>query len=329
MFCHMIPRETISAYVKTRLPQRIRFLQVTVPPEGSHLVDEKARLKYMDKFGIDVEVLAFSQVGELWQTLSEGEKLRFTKIVNDSMAAVANRNPGRLVASAVLPVLGGEAVDELVRAIEELGLKGCMIYSNVGGKPLDSPEFLPFFQKMAKYDLPIFIHPTNWKYYDWVFDYQLLQIFGWPFDTSLAMGRLVFGGIMEKFPNLKVIAHHLGGMIPSQGERIAGFYEEAKENPELLAHYFPNSRSLKKSPLEYFKRFYGDTAVEGSVSALRCGCEFFGTDRVVFATDYPFGPQNGESYTRAALECIRKSGLSKEDQEKILEKNARRLLRIK
>ena len=327
-FCHFIPMQAIHDYVMMRMPSRLNFLEVSISQAGFHLADDEARIAYMDKFGIDIEVISFSQVGDLWQTLSEGEKLRFVKTVNDSMAKTSEKHKERLIAVATLPLLNGEALDELERAIGELGLRGCMIYSNVNGKPLDSPEFMPFYEKMSKFGLPIFIHPTNWPYYDWIGEYQLGQIFGWPFDTSLAVGRLVLGGVLEKHPNLKIIVHHMGAMIPFFAERMDGFYQEARSNPKLLAQAYGTRKALKALPKRYLRMLYGDTVVNGSAAALRCGYDFFGADHILFATDYPFGPKRGVEWTRRTLEIVRDSGFSREDKAKIMEGNARRLLRI-
>ena len=327
-FCHFIPKEAIRAYVGMRVPARMNFLDVAISEAGSHLADDDARVAYMDKFGIDTEVLSFSQVGDLWQTLTDGEKLRFTRVVNDSMARVAQRHKGRLVALATFSLLEGEALDELDRAVGDLGLKGCMIYSNINGKPLDSPEFMPFYQRMAKHGVPLFIHPTNSPYYDWINEYQLGQVFGWPFDTSLAVGRLVFGGVLEKFPDLKIIVHHMGAMIPFFAKRLDSFYEEAMSDPEMFGRAYQNRPALKSPPSQYLKRLYGDTVVNGSAAALKCGYEFFSAEHTVFATDYPFGPGRGIKWTQQTLEIIRSSGFSQDEMAKILEGNIRQLLKI-
>jgi len=193
----------------------------------------------------------------------------------------------------------------------------------MSGEPLDSPAFLPFYEKMAKYNLPIWIHPTHWEYYRWIHDYRLIQIFGWPFDTSLAMARLVFGGILQRYPDLKFIIHHLGGMIPYFSERITGFYED---DPHVYGALFPYE--LQKPPIKYFKMMYADTVVNGSISALKCGYSFYGPEHVVFATDHPFGPEKGERWTREILKSVRTLEIPPEDKQKIFEDNARRILKL-
>ena len=324
IFSHIYPKKFLKAYVKTQLPQLLRFVEAEYGAGDAYFIDEDARIKYMDKYGIEFEVLTIA-LPDVWQTI--GEPIKLTRLANDSMAEAIEKHSQRLLGTATLPLLTGEALDELDRAIRDLGLKGVQIFSNMGGKPLDSPEFTSFYEKMSKYDLPIWIHPTHWEYYSWIQDYRLLQIFGWPFDTSLAMGRIVFGGILQKYPNLKFIIHHLGGMIPYFDERIRGFYDEALMHSHVYGgHLFPYD--LKKDPIEYFKMMYADTVVNGSIPALKCGYSFYGSEHVVFATDYPFGPEKGERWTREILKSVKELDISEEHKRNIFEDNARKLLKI-
>jgi len=324
LFCHICPRNFLKAYVKTQVPQLLRFVEAAYAAGDAYFVDENTRLKYMDKYGIDIEVLTLS-IPHIWHNIRDPIKL--VTLANDAMAEIAQKNSPRLLGTATLPVLTGEALDELDSAISDLGLKGVQIYSNMSGDPLDSPAFLPFYEKMAKHNLPIWIHPTHWEYYSWIQDYRLIQIFGWPFDTSLAMARLVFGGILQRYPTLKFIIHHLGGMIPYFSERISGFYDEAIMHPHVYgAHLFPYE--LTKPPIEYFKMMYADTVVNGSIPALKCGFSFYGPEHVVFATDHPFGPEKGERWTREILKSVRALEIPAEDKQKIFEDNARRILKL-
>jgi len=320
LFCHIYPKNFLKAYVKTQLPQLLRFVEAEYGVGDAYFVDEDARIKYMDKYGIDIEVLTLA-LPHIWQTISDPIKL--VKLANDSMAEVAEKHSQRLLGTATLPVLTGEALDELDRAISELDLKGVQIFTNINGKPLDSPEFMPFYEKMSKFDLPIWIHPTHWEYYNWIQDYRLIQILGWPFDTSLAMARIVFGGILQKYPNLKFIIHHLGGMIPYFDERINGFYED---DPHVYGALFPYE--LKRPPTEYFKMMYADTVVNGSIPALKCGYSFYGPEHMVFATDYPFGPEKGERWTREILKSVKDLDIPEKEKKMIFEDNARKILKI-
>ena len=331
MFCHIYPVEFLRAYNKTQLPQLLKFVDATAGPEAAYMVDHNARIEYMDRHKIDIEVLTLAFQNAI-DTLTEKDLMKITKIANDSIANVASRHPERMVGIAMLPKLTEEYLDELDRSIKDLGMRGCVIFTNILGKPVDSPEFLHFFERMAKYDLPILLHPTNWAYYPWVREYRLGQIFGWPFDTSLAMARIVFGGIFQRFPNLKIVTHHLGGMIPFYGERVREFYDETMDQPEIYgAGLFPYSEMMQKAashPLDDFKKFYGDTVVYGNMPSLKCGLDFFGSDHVVFATDYPFGTNKGERLTGEIIDSLMKLDVDEKERQNIFESNARRILKL-
>lgn len=330
IFCHIAPRRFLNQYAKSQLPQLLRFLNVSADSEHGHFVDEDERIKLMNKYNIDIEVLSL-QPSTIWDNIKDSNLLEMTRLANDTMAEVVSRHKDRMLGIATLPMLsGGEFLDELDRAVNDLGMKGCQVFSNVRGKPLDSPEFIPFFERMERYNLPILLHPTNWQYYQWISEYRLIQIFGWPFDTSLAMARLVFGGVLYKFPNLKIVTHHLGAMVPHFAERIRTFYDEAIMHPETYGgtSMFPFAEKMPKHPMEYFKQFYADTVENGGLSALKCGFDFFGADHVVFATDYPFGPKNGELWTESIIRTVNDIDITQEERQKILEKNARKILKL-
>jgi aminocarboxymuconate-semialdehyde decarboxylase len=145
--------------------------------------------------------------------------------------------------------------------------------------------------------------------------WRMMLIYGWPFDTTQAIHRLIFSGTLEKYPSLKIVTHHLGAMLPFFDRRL-----------EIESLDIPVK--LPKPLSEYFKMIYGDTSIEGSVSALTCGYSFFGPDRIVFGTDYPFGPETGELRVRVNLNAIKSMDISEVDRTKILEGNAKKILKI-
>ncbi|MGI0092041.1 MAG: amidohydrolase family protein [Nitrososphaerales archaeon] len=317
----------LNEYVKTQLPLSMRFIDSQVSHDVSFFVDPEVRLRAMDKYKIDIDVLTIAFQDAI--NIPKEDVSRITKVANESLAEVVNKHPDRLIGTATVLNPEGEGLDELDHAIRDLGMKGALIFSNVNGKPLDSPEFIPFYEKMVHYDLPIFIHPADWPYYSWVGEYRLDRILGWPFDTSLAMGRLVFGGVMRRFPNLKIIAHHLGGMIPHFSERIQVFVDQAESNPKWGAtEMFQEQLKAKENIMESFKSFYGDTVIFGNKAALKCGLDFFGADHVVYATDYPFGAEEGEQNIKLNTKFVEELDIPETDKEKIFEKNARRLLKL-
>jgi aminocarboxymuconate-semialdehyde decarboxylase len=205
-------------------------------------------------------------------------------------------------------------------------LRGVQLYTDIQGVPLDDPRFRPFFAKVAELDVPILLHPvrsadrpdypteTASKFDTW-------RAIGWLYDTVSAMARLAFSGVFDRHPDIKIVTHHLGGFAPYAAERIREGYDKllnaARAKNEPLG--------LQQHPFEYFKQFYADTITIGSVSALRCGIDFFGVDRVMFATDMPFDTQGGLKYIDVALKAMEAIDLSPADKAKIFEHNAVRV----
>ena len=163
------------------------------------------------------------------------------------------------------------ALEEMDHAIGKLGAKGIQVFTNVNGRPLDDPEFYPVFERCVKrYDLPIWLHPVRRSDFpDYLSEtkskYEIWWLFGWPYETSACMARLVFSGMLEKLPNMKIITHHLGAMAPYFDARISlGMDQMGTRTPD--EDYVGLRARMKKSPLEFFRMFYGDTAVNGSAS---------------------------------------------------------------
>ena len=259
----------------------------------------------------------------------------FARVANDGMAEICKRWPEQFpVFVASLPMNNvPAALEEMERAIDGLGARGIQIVSNVNGRPLDDPEFFPIFEAMAtRYDLPVWMHPfrpgttTDYKGEERS-RYEIWQVLGWPFETSVAMARMVFSGLLEKLPNLRIITHHCGGMLPYFAGRAETLWAQLGSRSadgseaEVL-------KRLSKPPMAYFKMFYGDTVLGGSTAALRCGLDFFGIDHVVFASDCPFDPEGGPMFIREGIRSIEDLGLDDADAEKLYLGNALRLMRL-
>jgi aminocarboxymuconate-semialdehyde decarboxylase len=223
-------------------------------------------------------------------------------------------------------------LQETRRAIHELGAVGVQVYSNVLGRPLTDPATLPLFDLMAELDLPIWLHPARGAAFpDYIGEqkshYEIWWTFGWPYETSVAMAHIVFAGLFDKHPRLKIITHHMGGMIPYFEGRVGPGWDQlgtrtSDEDYRLLL------KKLKKRPLDYFRMFYADTALFGAYEATVCGLKFFGADRVLFASDSPFDPEKGSAYIRWTIEIIDRLDLTAEQRHAIYEGNARRLCRL-
>src|SRR4030042_5785506 len=279
--------------------------------------DIENRVRVLDKFKIDKQVLTIARPS-IWINMPQNIALKMTRTANDIMAKTPKQFPDRFIPTGTLPFLSEEFIPEFDRCIGDLGMKGIQIFTNIGGKPLDDPESRWFFSKANSTRTPIWIHPQLRE--EWSEVFSLDKILGWLFDTSLALCRLVFSGMMEDYPDLIIITHHMGAMVAHFSERIRGCY--------LGRDLFPQAQfiSLPKDPLEYFKKFYGDTVLNGAQHAFECGYKFFGSDHIVFATDYPFGPEKGERWIEGALHQIKATHLPQTEKDQILGGNLQRLL---
>ena len=269
------------------------------------------------------------------ETVSKGDPriaLELAQIGNDGLAELVAKHPRQFPAFvAQAPLSAADAgAEEVVRAITKLGAVGAQIFSNVGGKPLDSPQYEPFFAAISALDKPIWLHPARGaEHPDYLGEnqslYEIWWTFGWPYETSVAMARLVFSKILDRYANLKIIAHHLGAMVPYFEGRVGpGWDQLGKRTTDR--DYFALLKSLKKRPLDYFKQdFYADSAVFGSRAATVCGLDFYGADKVVFASDCPFDPEGGPGYIRATIDILDSLAIAKADRDKIYCGNIERL----
>lgn len=263
------------------------------------------------------------------ETIADPEKAaEFAKLANDEMAELVSKYPERFVAAiAALPMNNMDAaLEETDRAIKDLRFRGVELFTPVNDKqPVDSPEFMPLYEKMNQYNLPILLHPN--RYQD-VADYRtekeskymVYHIFGWPYETSAAMARFVFSGILEKYPNLKIITHHNGAMVPFLESRIC-------EQQYRRQMHKPAYAELTKPPIEYFKMFYADTVIR-TVPALMCTYHFFGVDHVLFGTDMPHGFQLGGRSIQQSINGIEQMDIGDKEKQMIFEGNAIKLLRL-
>lgn len=282
--------------------------------------DPERRISHMDQFGVDVQVLSIPAPGA--DRLEARDAFEVARVGNDALADWCRKHPQRFVGLFTLPTASVTAsLDELERAVNELGLKGFGCYSNLNGKPLDSEEFFPLYERLAKYRLPVYIHPTAPLATEVTgLDIMPVLIYGWAFDSTVAMTRLVYGRVVERFPEIDFVVADVGGVLSFFAQRATNIY--AGRTEEIHQRY-----GLKENPLDSFKRFYVDTADHPSLT-LRCALEFFGADRLVLGTNYPYGPEEGCRFMKNSLEAIGGLGLERGQTEKILGGNAARVLRL-
>ncbi len=294
-----------------------------VKPQATDVV---ARVAQMDRCGIDYQLATpMPSLDPNNMPLDTATEIAACKAINDSMARITEESKGRIMCAGAVPLsdIAKQGGKEMERVVKHLGLKGFSVTTNIKGKPLDAPQFRDFWACAAGLTTTVFLHPadsagTGDRSYE--ADYELNVVFGWPFETTLALCRLVFSGVMEEFPGLKIVNHHLGGMIPFYWARMQEHWV-----PEYAGR---SGVALKRPMKEYFGKFYYDTAVGDSPDSINQVYKLFGADHLVFATDAPFGPGNGDERLRLYPEVIRKLALSKEDINSILGENAKMLLAV-
>ncbi|HKC32098.1 MAG TPA: amidohydrolase family protein [Xanthobacteraceae bacterium] len=325
IYCHIFPERFFQEMIRvapnlTNIGQRLRNVK--------KLFDLDLRFGEMDQYGDYRQVISLPNPPI--EDLAGGETgLALARIGNDAMAELAQKHPDRFagfVAAVSLTDVDG-SIAEARRAVGDLGACGIQVFTSIAGRPLDDAAFRPVFAEMAKLDLPIWLHPARTAgMSDYAAEpksrFEMWWCFGWPYDTSVAMSRLVFSGLFDRHPAIKIITHHCGGMIPYFDGRIGAGMEVlgSRTSDEDYSKILPN---LKRPHLDYFRDFYGDTAMFGGKYGIACGLEFFGPDKIVFATDTPLGP------IKPTIEAIDRLELDDADRRKIYVGNAEKLLKTK
>ena len=297
------------------------------------LYDVDARLRIMDTFGEYQQILTLS-APPIEAMSGPDVTPGLARMANDGMAALVKKYPDRFPAFIASLAMNNpeEASKEVDRAVKELDARGVQIFSNVNGEPLDQEKYWPIFEKMAAYDLPIWLHPARGEDMpDYKTEtkspFEIWWVLGWPYETSVAMARLVFWRIFEKLPNIKIITHHMGAMIPYFDGRVGPGWDQMGAR-QANEDYAELKAGLTKRPIDYFKMFYADTALFGSDAGTECGLKFFGPDKCLFASDCPFDPEGGPMYIRETIRVLDKLGIPESDRKKLYEDNTRRLLKL-
>jgi len=283
-------------------------------PEQYDEPDLERRIEFLDQHGIDMQVLSTPRASDY--SAEDGPEL--ARITNDGIAQVVKKYPNRFLGLASIPIKNkAKALDEMDRAINELGLRGICISGNIGGIPLDSDYLWPFYKKVAELDIPMFVHPGFPAGADQMKDYGLIPIVGFEFDLILAQVRIIYGGVLEEFPTLKFIFSHLGGGIPFLKQRIENGWGFAKTVPDKKAR-------ISKPPSYYLEQLYFEI-VSFYKPAIMCSIQCSGVGKLLFGTDYPLYPLGDIPYS---IKVMKELDLCQSDREKILGGNARRLFKI-
>lgn len=299
------------------------------------LIDPEVRLGLMDKLGIDKHVLV--PLPELGMTPEVESNPVFcaevARICNDELANLVAKYPSRFVGIAMVPSANAEVmVAELERAVKTLKLRGGVVGTAVEQRITpDDPQFDPLYAKCAELGVPLYLHPghspalPDYTHEKGGSKYQYFQAFSWLNDSTLAMTRLVFSGVFERHPDLKIVIHHHGAMIPffigrldvgiKFFEKMAGRKYDAKIKPPYGDHY---------------KKFYIDTATQCySPETLQLAVNYFGAEHVLFGTDLPMDAEEGIIMSTGADRSVAELKISEDQRKQIYCGNAERILGLK
>lgn len=351
IFTHVLPREFIDYFSKHIQSSELHDMD-RVYALAPALFDIKLRLETMGKYENYVQILVPTQPAAETFADNPQEAVKWAQIYNDAMAEIVSKYSTKFVgAVAYLPLNNIEGtLKEIDRTINKLGFKGILldtpIYKlKIPGQPssghdydditaVDAPDFMPIYELMSRLKKPIWIHPkgeggvpvyrgdTRGKY-------GLSHVLGWPMETAMAMSRLACSGILTKYPDLRFVTHHCGsGIIPALGSRMDEAFDFLRQTGVKWGRDGLDPLETKR-PTEYLSSmFYADTALYGDSPGLMCGYSFFGSDNILFGTDYPYDAEQGDRYIRQTIDAVNNLPISHADKEKIFWGNAQRILNL-
>jgi aminocarboxymuconate-semialdehyde decarboxylase len=318
---HYYPPEYVEGLKAPASPSAV---QVTYDADGNPCVhypgdynilvpghrDIAYRTRVLEQHGVDTQVLTFTTPGV--HVESPALAVEWARVINNAFARTVSASRGRYAALATLPLNDPAAsVHELERAVKDLGLPGAMVFSNVNHVALADERFEPLWRKADELETVIYIHPTDPLGVEAMLDYWLMPLVGFLLDTTLAASKLVFSGVVVRYPRIRWVLTHMGGTIPYLAERLDRGYRAFAEC----------RRHIDRPPSEYLRTFYYDT-VNFNPSALRLALDFAGPDRVLAGSDYPH--QIGS--IPLMLEMLRAFEMDEETRRKIMGGNAQRIL---
>ena len=333
-FCHIMPRPYYDRFFQLDTSLHAANLRKRVSNIPA-LVDMDVRFRQMDEFGESRQIIniAAPPVEDLG---SEQVSREMSRIGNEAMAELVRDHPDRFAGfCACVPMDDPDAaVSEFEYATNELGALGAQIYTHVHGTAMDDAAFEPFYSAVAARGALLQVHPCRssaWSDYPTEprSKFEIWWTFGWEYDLSAFMARIVFSGVLERHPDLKLLIHHGGSMVPHFAGRVGPGWDQLgartpEEQKEDVTGY-----PLTKRPIEYFTMMYADTAMFGAAHALRCSIDFYGVDQVLFGSDSPYDPERGPGYIRATIKNLNEIGLSEADKAAIFHGNVERLLGLR
>ena len=332
IYNHVMPRAVADLMGELAPGKGGMLKRVTAIPM---LHDIEARARMMDAWPGYQQVLTLSNP-PLETIAGPGDSPALARLANDQLATICSARPDKFPAwVASLPINNVEATLAEIDRAAAAGARGVQVFTNVAGKPLDDPEFFPIFEHATRRGLAVWMHPArDARVADYPGEaaskYEIWQVLGWPYETSVAMARMVFSGMLDRLPGLRIVTHHLGAMIPYFEGRVGPLWDQlgSRTSDEDYSPILAAMRAKGRRPIDYFRLFHNDTAVGGAASAIRCGLDFFGADHVLFATDCPFDPEGGPMFIRDTIAALDGLGLPAEDAAKIYFRNALAMLNM-
>ena len=326
-FCHILPPAYAERFFAIDDSAPLRNLQQRTRAIPA-LTDLSLRFRQMDEFG-DYKQIINVAAPPLEDLGPASRNATMSRIANDGLAELADQHPDRFAGFCAAVSLDDvdRALEEVDYAFNVLGAVGVQIYCHVNGRPMDDPRYDPFWDFLSRNGKMIQVHPNRtsaWPDYpsEERSRFEIWWALGWEYDLSVFMARMVFSGVLERWPNLKFLMHHGGAMIPHFAGRIgAGWDQLGARTPESQrgdVQGYP----LTKRPIDYFKMFYIDTACFGAEDPLRTSIRFYGTDRVLFASDSPYDPEKGPGYIRATIGNLEDLDLTQNERQAIYHDNA-------
>jgi predicted TIM-barrel fold metal-dependent hydrolase len=294
------------------------------------LTDPRARLAILDRNEVDIHVLVPVPWLEAFPRIAHDRTLapQFARMMNDEIAAVVTAHPRRFRGVALLASVDPDAmVAELTRAVKELGFVGAYVPVGPTAKRMDHPDFEALYRAIVDLDVMLWLHPSRPPLADYADEktslYQVWQQMGWPYDTTAAMYRIVFSGVFERHPSIRIITHHHGGFVPYYQGGMRGSWAASEEEGRQL------SDKVSRPYIDHFKKFYCDTACKDFVpKVLELALDFFGPERMLFGSDTPFGAGDGQNFTSGALRSIEAMQVAPDVRRTILSTNAQQILKI-
>ena len=278
-------------------------------------------LRLHDEVGLDLSVISNS--GHYLKAYAREQALPAIRASNEYLASLRDRHKDKIVAIATtIPGGGDPLLRELERAVKEDGLRAVLINSSHRGAFPDDDDARPFFQLATELDIPVFMHPPSVGFgEERMKEFRLASSVGRPFDSCLALARLIVRGIFEDFPRLKFVASHLGGGICEIIGRMDYAYE-LRDDPLILGPYGPPVY-IRRKPSDYLRMIYLDSVCYHAPAA-ECAIKTVGVDRLIFGTDSP----QLIALKQRGLDLIGQLGLNAQDKDKVLGGTAKVLLKL-